>query len=298
MTTAPACERWRQAVFEASDPARAVVVDGRLAPHRETCAACRRWLDVYLQGLNDAVTIAGVGGAAASRTARAACTRARELMAAGFDGSDGRLDSTEHALVDGHLTGCDACREVEAAMSAAAEWLPTMAEVDPGPFFTAQVLAATSRRPARTRFADAWRAAWAAMIARPRFPIEAAYVATVVLVLVAGNPTAAFERTTARIEPARVHLAVGLETLNRTVTGRLGRLTEGAERRRMTSDAGEFSERARDLWGRVVDAVADSLSGLLQALESFARRIWQWGLDIAAVWAAAEPSDVPTRSFQ
>ena len=71
--------------------------------------------------------------------------------------------------------------------------LPSLAEMDPGPGFTERVLLATSMKPApqgwRARVADAWLA----LVRRPRFAWEAAYVATVCWVLVFGNPVGAIE---------------------------------------------------------------------------------------------------------
>jgi len=71
--------------------------------------------------------------------------------------------------------------------------LPMLADMDPGPGFAERVLAATSRKPAP----QGWRArvsgAWWALVRRPRFAWEAAYVATVCWVLVFGNPVGAIE---------------------------------------------------------------------------------------------------------
>jgi hypothetical protein len=77
--------------------------------------------------------------------------------------------------------------------------LPGLADMDPGPGFTGRVLAATSRRPApegwRTRVSGAW---WA-LVRRPRFAWEAAYVATVCWVLLFGNPVGAIDWSASNI---------------------------------------------------------------------------------------------------
>jgi hypothetical protein len=71
--------------------------------------------------------------------------------------------------------------------------LPALAEMDPGPGFAECVLLATSRSSApdgwHTRLASAW---WA-LVRRPRFAWEVAYVAIVCWVLVFGNPVRAWE---------------------------------------------------------------------------------------------------------
>ena len=71
--------------------------------------------------------------------------------------------------------------------------LPLLAWMDPGPGFAERVLLATSKHPSP----EGWRArvsgAWRALVRRPRFAWEAAYVATVCWVLVFGNPVGAIE---------------------------------------------------------------------------------------------------------
>lgn len=71
--------------------------------------------------------------------------------------------------------------------------LPLLADLDPGPGFAERVLMATSRKPATERWRPRVAGAWWAMVRRPRFAWEAAYVATVCWVLVFGNPVGAIE---------------------------------------------------------------------------------------------------------
>jgi hypothetical protein len=77
--------------------------------------------------------------------------------------------------------------------------LPLLAELDPGPGFTGRVLMATSRRPAPEGWRARAAAAWRALVRRPRFAWEAAYLATVCWVLVFGNPVGAIEWGTSSI---------------------------------------------------------------------------------------------------
>ena len=87
-------------------------------------------------------------------------------------------------------------------------------DLDPGAAFTARVIAATSRmRPPRAKPA-AWRRGWDALVGRPRFAIEAAYVLTVLLVLLAGGPLTAVSRTAARVEPLIGRLAGPAEAID------------------------------------------------------------------------------------
>jgi hypothetical protein len=239
MTASAACDRWRQAIFEAADPIHTIGADAALGAHHQTCADCRAWFRAYVEGLADSDRAAAVG-------------------------------------------------DMAVALAWISKRLPELAEIDPGPLFTARVLAATSRRPARTRLADRWGRTWAALIARPRFAIEAAYVLTLVLILVTGNPIAAFDRTTARIEPARAHLAVGLDVADRTIAAGLGAIGGRAGSDRVAPAIGGVIARGRDRCVRIVDAVAGALSNLIQTLESVARSAWQWGHDLIATTTARE----------
>ena len=77
--------------------------------------------------------------------------------------------------------------------------LPRLAEMDPGPGFTERVLMATSRKPAPAGWRWRVSGAWQALVRRPRFAWEAAYVATVCWVLMFGNPVGAIEWSAANI---------------------------------------------------------------------------------------------------
>ena len=145
----------------------------------------------------------------------AACRRAEELMCAlSFGAGDGGGEQAPGAfdaqLLEAHLEHCRTCASLAEALQSAATVLPSLADVDPGAGFTARVLAATSRAAAGTLPArvGGW---WRQWLARPRFAFELAYVATLLLVIVVGNPIAplqaASERTvslaSAGIERAR-----------------------------------------------------------------------------------------------
>ena len=113
----------------------------------------------------------------------AACQDWLDAFAAGEQAWRSELGDAFTAAVIARTAGVDAVlRE-----------LPLLAEMDPGPAFTERVLMATSRRPApegwRVRVSGGWRA----LVSRPRFAWEAAYLATVCWVLVFGNPVGAIE---------------------------------------------------------------------------------------------------------
>lgn len=77
--------------------------------------------------------------------------------------------------------------------------LPLLADLDPGAGFAERVLLATSHRPAPTGWRARAAAAWWAVVRRPRFAWEAAYVVTVCWVLLFGNPVSAIDWSAANI---------------------------------------------------------------------------------------------------
>ncbi|MBU2500219.1 zf-HC2 domain-containing protein [bacterium] len=132
-----------------------------------------------------------------ARTSGPACGRALDLLPGLTDGELGDLD---RRLVQGHLEHCPQCLAVAVVMGWLGGALGSMAVVDPGEAFTRRVLARTSGAAAleaeRRRLTGAaglmdrlgrW---WEDRIQRPAFAMQAAYAATVVLVLLTAVPGA------------------------------------------------------------------------------------------------------------
>jgi len=138
-----------------------------------------------------------------ARTSGSACDRACGLLP---DLTDGQLEATDRQLVQQHLEHCAPCRNVAVAMGWLGSELPSLAVLEPGPEFTAAVLGRTSgqteaaqeRRRARLahsgpgglmhRFGS-W---WQDRILQPGFAMQAAYAATVILVLLTSTPISPF----------------------------------------------------------------------------------------------------------
>ena len=91
-----------------------------------------------------------------------------------------------------------ACRSLAAALAEASAALPGFAEFEPGPGFTARVVGRTTLRPAVPGLPARVAAWWQRAVTRPRFPLEVAYVLTLVLMIAVGDPVAAFRETSAR----------------------------------------------------------------------------------------------------
>jgi hypothetical protein len=89
--------------------------------------------------------------------------------------------------------------------------LPSFVSLAPRTSVVLDVLRATSRRPPEPGFGERLSAWLGRVAARPRFSLEVAYVMTVLLLVVFGNPVAAFRDASVRVEPrvAAVASAVG-----------------------------------------------------------------------------------------
>jgi hypothetical protein len=113
--------------------------------------------------------------------------------------------------MDGHLAHCQACADLAAALAESAAVLPSFARLAPRTSVVFDVLRATSRRPAEPGLGERLTAWLGRMAARPRFSLEVAYVLTVLLLVVLGNPVDAFRDASVRVEPrvAAVASAVG-----------------------------------------------------------------------------------------
>jgi Putative zinc-finger len=138
-----------------------------------------------------------------SRTSGSPCERACEQLP---DLAGGNLGDMDRQLVQAHLEHCDGCRSVAVVLGWMQPLLPDMAELDPGPAFTRRVISRTTgavhplERAARRgetvgplELVDRLARWWQKQIFRPRFAMEVAYVATVILVLLTSVPGAPFE---------------------------------------------------------------------------------------------------------
>jgi hypothetical protein len=143
-----------------------------------------------------------------ARTSGDACGSARERLC---DFVDDTLAPFDRGLVDGHLAYCQACTGLAAALAESADVLPSFASLAPPTSVVFDVLRATSRRPPEPGFGERLAAWLGRLAARPRFSLEVAYVLTVLLLVVLGNPVDAFRDASVRVEPrvAAVARAVG-----------------------------------------------------------------------------------------
>jgi len=140
--------------------------------HLRGCADCRG-LVAALAAAGPADEDPGLSAAIVARTSGPACARARRQLCARLDGE---LEGLDLELVERHVDRCVECAGLARALERLAVELPRLATLDPGPWFVQGVLARTSRRPRPARATRIAR-----LLARPRFALEAAFLATMLL---------------------------------------------------------------------------------------------------------------------
>ncbi len=153
----------------------------RCERHLAACGRCRELAEPLAAAT--AAPPEDLLGAILARTSGPACDSAEDRLCAWLDGE---LGGGGRELMAAHLKSCAGCRGLAAAMARLAADLPRLAELRPDPGFVAAVLAATL--PVQVRLRRWWAATWPRWLRRPRFASEAAFVATMVLVLIFATP--------------------------------------------------------------------------------------------------------------
>ena len=216
----------------------------RFDEHLNACDRCRRLVAIAGGGDelphedgDDADLLPAVLG----RTTGSPCARAERLLPALVDD---QLDAGSREVLRDHVAHCHGCSQLLAALQEAEQVLPALAHIAPPPGLVEAVLRATSAAPRRAALAE-W---WLRVLARPRASLELAYVGTVLLVVLLGNPVAAFNEARVRagelagtVPVARLagHLPAGDVAI-----GTIGRLLSPA-RWAIDAIATEIAERWR-----------------------------------------------------
>jgi hypothetical protein len=175
--------------------------EGKLTPedcraveeHLLACAYCRELMEIASEGLSFPALDPpqDLTPSILERTSGPACRRAHEHLC---DYVDGKLEAGYGEILALHVAHCGDCSKLAASLAELNETLPQMSELEPGVHFTFRVLRATSRLLPEVRLSPGLRLQrwWLRLIQRPRFSWEAAYLATVLMVCVLGNPLTVF----------------------------------------------------------------------------------------------------------
>ena len=229
--------------------------------------------------------------------------------------ADAGACETRPADVASHLTQCPSCRawfdayaaaldvwlaEPDAGLSdailartsmadALASELPALAEMDPGPGFTERVLLHTSRKPA----ISVWRDRWNALVQRPRFAWEVAYVATLCWVLIFGNPVGAWEWGASKVSPGtRTRVGAVVQELQAGLGAWQTRLTPPQEASVAASSgqAGEAPGAIERAWQAGTAWVGQLFAPMIDALTAALTRVAEWFSGPDAPVPSAQPA--------
>jgi predicted anti-sigma-YlaC factor YlaD len=250
--------------------------------HLAGCTRCRRVFDA-MSGRADDMDAEGhesLSQAVVAKTSGGGCSAARERLC---DFVDGGLTPFDRNLVDLHLAHCSSCAALAAALAETTALLPSFAGLSPRVDIVRDVLTATSRRPVRPTLGERVSAWSARAVQRPRFSLEVAYVLTVLLLIVLGNPVDAFKEAAVRAQPrvgdaveamsrplARVR-AVGEKTLTnveRAITPKAESVSSPAEGRALLwqwwqthvdASVRSITSQLSDWVGRVVAAIRTAM---------------------------------------
>ncbi len=252
------------------------------------------------------------------RTSGQACDRAAEQLG---DLMDNQLQGVDKQLVQAHLENCTGCRQLAVTMGWLTPLLPQMAELDPGPEFLAGVLSLTTQveQPVvhgtepggLAGLMDRFGRWWEQQILRPQFAMQAAYVATLVVVLLTATPYSPFRNAPSQalqavtagpqtlpiIGPAMTSVGSWVEGNTSTAVNR-GRDRAGNRWQQFEAGINQRIERTaidrgqlKQHWSLMIDQIQDKeLSGagyeLLASLQA-GKAVWsQW-------WQAPEKTSEP-----
>jgi predicted anti-sigma-YlaC factor YlaD len=226
------------------------------------------------------------------------------------------FDVQTAALVSGHLDDCAECRAIAQTLAETRAALARLVEIEPGAAFTAQVVAATSDRRASSRRArwaalsPRWaragdwagtfreRAAftWERVVARPRLSLELAYLATVLLVIVIGNPAVVADalgaRTSGLVAREAASASAGVRQLGTATPGVGSMMTVVVERAMREIESKQAS--AAKGWNWFVERT----SQLVSASWDWLRGLFGWVAFQPAPPAPTEPAKPPMRVSQ
>lgn len=185
--TTAQCRSFLERIMELDPGDPSAFQDRRLRDHLLTCADCQDLMRTFWSPVPGQLQ-GGLTNAILERTSGRSCAQVTELLC---DLVDGDLEEDQATLVELHLSHCPECARLAEILEAMKRDLPAFAELPPPPGLIDQVLrslpAFRPQRPGWTGKVQAW---FAALPQRPLISIEAAYLGTLLVFLVFGNPFA------------------------------------------------------------------------------------------------------------
>jgi len=263
--------------------------------HLAACPRCRRLYEALRAetpalepGEGEALTRSIL-----ARTSGAACGRFRELAC---ELADDTLHGIDREMAIAHIEGCRDCGRLVTTLSALSRALPAMASIEPPADFVRSVLLATTERPVAPGVGARIGQWWNRAIERPRFSLEVAYVLTVLLILLVGDPVAAFRDASARA------VAVAQSPVGRAVDRVAGPIVLARSDGEATLEAAEgvlasLPARLQEI-GRSLDGAVRSsfLRSLLDSVARAGNAVWRFWQGLFARPSAGEGAGRPPRT--
>ena len=247
----------------------------RIDGHVAGCERCRQLAAIVTDaeaGTDDAPADDALLSAVLNQTTGSTCARAEMLLPALVDRE---LDADSREILQAHLAHCDGCSRLLAVLQEARDVLPALAEIAPPPGFTQRVLGATTAAPA-----PSW---YRRFIARPRASLELAYVATVLLVVVLGNPVGAFYKAEQRATELAGALPVARLSeqfpVKNAAVGTIGRLLAGA-----TSVFSAVQSEIAARWNQVRAIMQELEAAVANAI------VWIANIDVKQMLGGGQPA--------
>ncbi len=228
------------------------------------------------------------------QTSGSACNRAANQLP-GL--ADGELAALDRQLITAHLEHCGQCRALAVTLGWLEPLLPQMAEIDPGPAFTRRVLQKTSlAAPGMSAgpiiepggfgpagWMDRLGRWWGERILRPIFPMQVAYVATVVLILLTSTPISPLRGTPGRVLET-MRAGSGPLPVFGPVVGAAGESAGLWITQRVDATGGHIVRVVRgvtDQWNRRIERSAPARNRLNESIRDCAKQLRQGQLSDA-----------------
>ena len=161
-----------------------------------------------------------------------------------------------------HLSDCDSCRRLDAALLAIPRDLKGLRSFPVDALFADQVLARTL--PIRQKVARWWLRTWPNWVQRPRFATELAYVLTVALLVVVGNPTAPLAALSERASDLEAPVSVDLSASTQVLESELNAVVQSVKESTFYDNvetsvdgARGGAEKLQGWWSLSVDTLAN-----------------------------------------
>jgi hypothetical protein len=202
-----------------------------------------------------------------TRTSGPVCSEAERRLCGWIDGVSNKDGG---AVISIHLLHCPSCSALAGSLRELNHILPEMALLQPDASFAADVLKATSDRPAAAgtgASVTGVRQWWRSMMQRPRFAWEAAYVGALLVLIALGNPAALLQRMPETLIVPGFLVRSGDQLVRQTAE--TYEVTQEAAQRSLNS----LRLRSRDLWLAASDLPLRTTAVLRQKASEYIEKL-------------------------